>query len=180
MTSRIHQEIAIRSKSSQLQQALQHNSQLMYYNVRSRVSLLDSSSFLRNNGIYGSLINESRKEDSDWQTTICLGACLSSWLTFLKISLAFIVIAKSFKDGWSIDWGFRVQYRVPVTSPLMRACHDGDVSRIRQILNDGRGGINDRSICRGKTCLLVSALYCKMGAYTYTSRLLSRESILKR
>ena len=126
---------------------------LASYTVRSRSSLLRPNSFLRRHGFYRSIVTEQRKKVEESRTTVCLGVTLPFWIILPSVSLA--RITTSFQDGWSSRWSLRVQYRVSVTSPLMKACQNGDVALIRQILNDGRGGINDRTMCSGKTPISV-------------------------
>lgn len=123
--------------------------------VKSRSSLLYSESLLRKHKFYGWVVGEECKEQESSQTTISLGVCLPAWLLFPSFSLALNLITVSLKDGWSIRWGIHVQYRVPNTAPIMRACQEGDVALIRQILIEGRGGLNDRTTCIGRTPLLV-------------------------
>ena len=57
---------------------------------------------------------------------------------------------------YTISECIRIQNRVSIDSPLMIACRNGDVELIRQHLVDGNGHVNDRTLCSGKTPLLVS------------------------
>lgn len=50
---------------------------------------------------------------------------------------------------------FRVQNQVPADSPIMVASRDGDVVRITQLLRERPEAVSDRTLCSGKTPLLV-------------------------
>ena len=149
----IYRDVGVRSNGDPLQRPIQCLSQRESHTVRSRSSLLSPNSFLRRHGFYGSLITEERKKDEESRTTVCFGVSLPFWIILPSVSLA--LIAASLQDGRSFRWSLRVQYRVSITSPLMKACQNGDVALMRQILNDGRGGINDRTMCLGKTPISV-------------------------
>jgi hypothetical protein len=56
---------------------------------------------------------------------------------------------------WGFNWGFQTQQRVSADSPLMRACEKGDVTLMKQILEEKKGGINDQIASCGKTPLMV-------------------------
>lgn len=59
----------------------------------------------------------------------------------------------------SILPGFiRVQNQVHIDSPFMKACVTGDSALIRQHVEEDREVLHDRTICSGKTPLLVSQL----------------------
>lgn len=157
MTSLIYQELCGKSKRDSPQRPLQYLPQMVHYTMRSRISLLRTHSFLRNHGFYSWLIKESRAESADSQTTFCLGFGFPAWLRIPWISLALVFITVFLKHEWRIQWSLRVQRRVSVQSPLMKACAGGDVALMRQLLNSGQGSIDDRTMCLGRTPLLVSS-----------------------
>ena len=159
MTDAIYQEVRICRKAHHSERPTQHLSHLMQWTLRSRKSLLSSESYVRSHGIYSWLKREARKDDEDSQTTVCFGVCLPPLV--LSISLSLVLTIAFLSSQWTLQWGLRVQFRVSITSPLMKACKDGDVTLINQILSDGKGSINDQSMCTGKTPLLVGNIYTK-------------------
>ncbi len=180
MTTQIHRNVSARSKTDTSRRIGHDHSRPTSHAVKSRSSLLHSESLLRKPKFYGWVVGEDCREQEGSQTTTSLGVCLPAWLLFPSFSLALNLITSSLKDGWSIRWGIHVQYRVPNTAPIMRASQEGDVALIRQILIEGRGGLNDRTICLGRTPLLVRMFAQALSATaTYTSRLQSEASTLK-
>lgn len=97
-------------------------------------------------------------EQNEACTTLCIGACLPSWSLWTAVSLSGS-FTKCSGDELKIEWSIGMQFRVAHTSPLMVACEQGDVALIQQVLDDGRGGVNDRSACQGLTPLLVRVYY---------------------
>lgn len=57
----------------------------------------------------------------------------------------------------SISTQIRLQNRVPDDSPFIMACRDGSVHLLEQLLRDGKGGVNDRTVSNGTTPLLASS-----------------------
>lgn len=123
---------------------------------RSRVSLLKPSSFLRRAGFYSWFTDEQEQIIEVSRKAVCFGFCLPLWLILLSVSLEFALIdASSNQGGRTLQWSLRLHCRVQMESPLMKACQRGDVSLIQQILKEKNGGVNDRTICSGKTALMV-------------------------
>ena len=121
---------------------------------RQRQTFLPADS-LRYFGFYSSRIHEQEKMTTKSRTSICIGFCFSVWLVLLSISLEVALVNAPQQDGWNLQFNIRVQNRISLESPLIKACQKGDIPLIRQILKEGRGGINDRTICLGKTPLMV-------------------------
>lgn len=134
---------------------------MAYQNRRIRSSLFKANSLLRTSGLYGWLITEGCKGDMGNRTLICLGLCFPLWLMLVAITLEFSITSAPTPNNWPFRWSLQVQNRVLIDSPLMKACQQGNVSLIRQILEEGSGSINDRTICSGKTALLVTTSSCK-------------------
>lgn len=159
MTKLVHHETCVQPHglSSGLPAACV--SQAVPHIARSRSSLLHSKSPMRSRGLYGWHISEEKQPETCIENTWCFGVCLPSWFIFTSISLAVILIIARLKDGRSIQWSLRIQNRVALTSPLMRACQIGDVALIRQIIKDKHGSVHDRSMCHGTTPLIVRVPY---------------------
>jgi hypothetical protein len=147
---------------------------------RQRHSYLAVDSPLRHSGLHISLVHAQEKMTAISQTNVCVGFCVSFWLTLLSISVELGIINAPQQDGWSLRLNLRVQNRVSLESPLMKACQQGDIPLVCQVLEDGRGGINDRTICSGKTALLVSPAQNQRSGvlHSYGTRLQLRADII--
>jgi hypothetical protein len=124
--------------------------------------VLAVDSLLRSLGFYGYLVFDSRQES--WILRVCVGYrpplwlnIWTSWSVSCGAELTNSTISPS-EFGFSITSGYvRVQNRVSIDSPFMRACRLGDVGLIIQSLTNGSGRLADRTTCTGKTPLLVSS-----------------------
>jgi len=123
---------------------------------RCRFSLLSVDSVLRRAGFYGHFIFTSSENDTKRKRILCVGFCLPSWMTSKSVSLEIELTSFSISQELMLSECIRIQNRVSIDSPLMTACRNGDVELIRQHLVDGNGHVNDRTLCSGKTPLLVS------------------------
>ena len=123
---------------------------------------------MRDHGVYGWYINEEETAETRAQNTLCFGLCLPSWPTFASVSLAITLNLVWLEDGLNFNFGFRMQNRVSMTSPLMQACQTGNIHFIHQILNEKQGSVHDRSTCRGLTPLLVRLLFPKQNKDPYS------------
>lgn len=123
----------------------------------SRVFVLDTNSWLRKLGFYGSII-ATAKADRTKNTRIFWG--YKSPLRILRKDICLEVEFARQESCWSeicIRPGYiRFQNQVSANAPLMIACKRGNVELIQQHLRDGNGSVSDRTICSGKTPLLVS------------------------
>ena len=143
-------------KSAKVRQSVTilHGPYTTVISQRSRKSFLNPASAFRQAGLYSWLTKEERVASASY-TVFCLGACFSFWLVLVSVSLECALTNYSHQNGWSLQWNIRIQHRVQTDAPLMMACRSGDVPLIQQILKEGRGSLNDRTICSGKTALLV-------------------------
>ncbi|KAK0710074.1 hypothetical protein B0T26DRAFT_723981 [Lasiosphaeria miniovina] len=98
-------------------------------------------------GFYGKVALISRPR-AFLAASVFLGFKFPAWLWAKSFNFEFRVLILGL---------VRAQNRVPIYSPLMVACLDGDVPQIRQHLRDGVGALGDRSTCAGRTPLMVSA-----------------------
>jgi len=119
--------------------------------------VLTVDSFLRNLGFYGYFVLDSNCPR--WTARACVGYRTPEWLSSWSVScgLELTSSALSSKElGISITSGYmRIQNRVSINSDFMRACQRGDVELVRQNLANGTGSVRDRTVCLGKTPLLV-------------------------
>lgn len=122
-----------------------------------RTAILKVDSWLRWCGFYGSFVYISCQSRM-WESRVCIGYKPPSWMLTRSISMELHL--SGLPAG---EQGFRVlsghvalQNRVDISSPFLKACQQGDVPLIRQLLENGKGNIRDRSTCLGKTPLLVS------------------------
>ena len=124
--------------------------------VNSRYSLLRLDSLLRRLGFYGNYVNQRDAGKVESQMLICLGVCPSELPWLLGSNALELLLTVTMRDKiWKLNWGVQAQCRVSAESPLMKACEKGDVALMRQILEEGKGGINDQITCSGKTPLMV-------------------------
>jgi len=114
-----------------------------------RCRVIPMGLILRWLGFYGQITAVMARSGSrPWlDASVYLGYQLPSWLWAQSIDFEFRI---------SIPRLFRVQRRVPLDSPFMEACRNGDVWQIRQHLCDGVGYLGDRATCNGVTPLLVT------------------------
>lgn len=120
--------------------------------------VLPEDCWLRRWGFYGSVNTVSTTDDVD-TLQIHVGYKLPSWTG--KVISAYLQFARlQFGSSICILPGYiRVQNQVPLESRFMSACRGGDVSTIEECLRNNAGVLYDRTICRGKTPLLVSPLF---------------------
>lgn len=123
---------------------------------RRRFALLSVDSVLRKAGFYGHFIFKSSKNDTKRQRILCVGFCLPSWMTSKSLSLEVELTSLSISQELILSKRIRIQNRVSIDSSFMTACRNGDAQLIRQHLADGKGHVNDRTLCSGKTPLLAS------------------------
>ena len=123
--------------------------------------VLGIDSLLRKLGVYGRFIVEDKQ--GIWNLRVCIGYRPPFWLiTLAPWSLSLNAELSNISSltgelGISITSGYvKVQNRVPIDSPFMVACRTGDIQLMRQSLRKGHGYVSDRSMCTGKTPLLVS------------------------
>ena len=120
--------------------------------------ILGVDHWLRNLGIFGSysyIFGAGR-----WERNLKIGLNMPTWL-WLKTVLVELRLtnhAPGVSGFRLLPSEIRLQNRVPIESPFMVACRNGDVELIRQYLNMGMGQVHDRTICSGQTPLLVSYL----------------------
>jgi hypothetical protein len=121
-----------------------------------RSLVLGVDNWLRNMGVFGSYTYAAGADM--WRRELKIGFNLPTWL-WLKCVL---VELRLMNPAPGVT-GFRLQpsqiclqNRVPIESPFMVACRNGDVDLIQQHLRAGSGRVHDRTICTGQTPLLVS------------------------
>lgn len=118
--------------------------------------ILGVDHWLRNLGIFGSytfIFGGGR-----WGRSLKIGLNMPTWL-WLKtvlVELRLMNQAPGVSGIRLLPSEIRLQNRVPIESPFMVACRNGDVDLIRQHLTTGVGRVHDRTICTGQTPLLVS------------------------
>lgn len=108
-------------------------------------NMMYSWPWLRQLGFYGTLKTRSYSQcllDAD----IFLGYQFPTWLWSKSIDFQLQIRIPSF---------IRMQNRVSSDSPLMVACRQGDIDRIRRHLVDKSGSVGDRLSCTGRTPLMV-------------------------
>lgn len=127
--------------------------------LEQKSAVLGADSWLRRFGLYGSFTVVSTSDEIR-KTRVCVGYKLPTWV--LSKSIMFDIQFSSLgpcETGIRILSGtLRVQNQVLKDSPFMAACQKGDIQLIRQHLNDKSGFLGDRTICSGKTPLLVSKI----------------------
>jgi hypothetical protein len=111
-----------------------------------RCSVLGVGSMLRRLGFYVEITTRSSSQHF-FAASVYLGYKLPGWLWARSFDVEFGVVVPRL---------IRSQYRVPLDSPFLEACRNGDVWQIRQYLCDGVGSVGDRAMCNGMTPLLVS------------------------
>lgn len=122
-----------------------------------RITLIPVDSVLQKCGFFSSYTWEVR-QDVARRNVFCLGFRFPEWLTFSSVSLEFASVTSVSSVAWTLQHNLNIVPRVSANSSIMQACRQGDVATIRTILQQGGGGINDRTSCSGTTPLLVSDL----------------------
>ena len=116
---------------------------------------LGVDSWIRQLGFYGKFLITSDTNSNAWRTQICIGYCPPAWLYSRSVSLN-LEFSRLITGAHSIIiHPIRLQNRVPLDSLFMKACLNGDIRLIRQLLDEKDAAVNDRTICNGKTPLLV-------------------------
>lgn len=110
-----------------------------------RYMVLGMGPMLHRLGFYGEITTKSSREHF-FAASIYLGYKLPTWLWARTFDVEFRI---------SVPRLIRLQRRVPLNSPFLNACRNGDVWKIRQHLCDGVGFVGDRAMCNGMTPLLV-------------------------
>ena len=125
--------------------------------VHQRLAFISVDSWLRSLGFYGSIRLISRNEGVD-RVRVVFGFKFPQWMSNTSIDLEIEFARLSAQEfGVRIMPGqIKVQNRVSRESPFMTACLKGDVRLIQQHLEEKSGSIRDRTICTGKTPLMVS------------------------
>ena len=98
-------------------------------------------------GFYGEIMMRSSAQYL-FAASANLGYKLPAWLWAQSFDIEFSIFIPHF---------IRPQRRVPLDSPFLTACRNGDVWQIRQCLSDRVGAVSDRAMCNGMTPLLVSS-----------------------
>ncbi|OKL59087.1 hypothetical protein UA08_05842 [Talaromyces atroroseus] len=103
--------------------------------------------WLRQYGFYGTLKIRQSHSQHLLDTHILLGYKFPAWLWSKSIDIEL---------KFQLPRCIRMQNRVPVDSPFIVACRNGDVQRIRQSLADKPGSVGDRLSCTGETPLMLT------------------------
>jgi hypothetical protein len=121
--------------------------------------ILSADSWLRMFGFHCT-INSSTSVDNEQATRIWVGYKPPFLITrkIVSIYLHFVRFGCSLFDVSILPSFIRVQNQVHIDSPFMRACITGDSELIRQYVEEDREILHSRSICSGRTPLLVSPL----------------------
>ncbi|KAK0638925.1 ankyrin repeat-containing domain protein [Cercophora newfieldiana] len=111
-----------------------------------RYTVLGLGPALRWMGFYGEIAARSSPQHL-LAASVYLGYKFPSWLWARSFDVEF---------GIFIPRLIRPQRRVPLNSPFLNACRNGDLWQMRQFLCDGVGLIGDRAMCNGVTPLLLA------------------------
>jgi hypothetical protein len=105
-------------------------------------------SYLRTLGIYGSTMSTTTTDNTNSSRVLAgikLPSWMPGWLSNKAVSFTF-----------NISHTLTVQNQVPDDLPFIKACRVGDVALITQFVGDDPEIVNCRTMCDGKTPLLVS------------------------
>lgn len=118
---------------------------------------LHRNSWLRKFGIYYAL-DQSITSRNTRITSVCLRMDSPSFLIpkSLALRLRFLHSTSSANNISILPGYIQVQNRIPITSPFMLACQMGNTSLIRQYLDQDRELLHSRTMCAGRTPLMVS------------------------
>ncbi|KAI1770949.1 ankyrin repeat-containing domain protein [Hypoxylon cercidicola] len=119
--------------------------------------LLDHDNWFRKlgfSGAYSSVYDIQRR----WSSTISLGYQPPTWMSLSSILIELKLAG--LPDGMTgfkiVSGNITIQNRVPISSPFMAACKSGDIAMMKQCLGEQPWAIGNRSICTGKTPLLLA------------------------
>jgi hypothetical protein len=113
-----------------------------------------ANTWLRSLGFFGALTKIDG--ENGWQSRLRVGFQFPPWLLSKSVSLDFQLESIADQQGLQILPGsIQLQNRVPIDSPFLQACLKGNVELIEQHLRNGTGRVSDRSMCEGRTPLLV-------------------------
>ncbi|KAI0377677.1 ankyrin repeat-containing domain protein [Hypomontagnella monticulosa] len=113
---------------------------------RHKATFVSLSPWLMRMGFYANLVTRSSRRC--WiEAYVSLGYKFPSW--FLAKSI-------DFEFRFSLPRYITLQNRVNISSSFMTACSQGNVCKIRVCLAERSGSVRDRSLCTGKTPLLLA------------------------
>ena len=121
-----------------------------------RCSILEIDHWLRQLGFFGS-VTRITTTDERHNTRISMGFKLPTWISAkaFSVEMHWSYLERYLNEISVLPGYIRVQNQVRSDSPFMNACRASDVRLIRQCLENGSGCVRDRTICAGKTPLLV-------------------------
>jgi len=136
-------------------------SQVQYHNPKPsrRVSVWShvprTDAYLRALGFYWT-VTYTKTSDGAKKTQILLGFKMPHYVPWKSMSV--LLEYNHFLNGTSkFSQQFFVQNQLPEDSPFMLACAKGDMTFVKQSLQQDGSLIRSRTICTGKTPLLVSS-----------------------
>ena len=130
--------------------------------AKQKSMILQTESWLRKLGIYGSYSSNLGLKNHNYRR-IRVGVNLPLIAKTLFLEIQSFGSQTPWDGIYNIPIQLQIQNQVPLKSPFMDACARGDIDMIQQGLCRATGHVGDRTMCMGKTPLLVRSFLIALG-----------------